>query len=269
MSDSTFISIRQLKKTFVMGRSRVHALAGVDLEIPAGSLTVVMGPSGSGKSTLLYLLGGLDRPTAGQILVDSTDLNTLDENSLAIFRRATMGFIFQSYILVSSMTALENVAFPMRFSGVGAKERANRARDLLVQVGLEKHMRHRPTEMSGGQQQRVAIARALVNNPRLILADEPTGNLDSNTGYSIMQMLSELHRGGRTVMVVTHDPRMLRFATRTIFLLDGKIVSREAYEAASRVPDEKEEIVTEGTDLPSMQVQGDNTEKIEKSEQER
>ena len=241
MSDSSYISIRQLKKTFVMGRARVHALAGVDVDIPEGSLTVVMGPSGSGKSTLLYLLGGLDRPTAGQILVGGTNLNTLDENSLAVFRRSTLGFIFQSFNLVSSMTALENVAFPMRFSGVGGKERSRRARELLVQVGLEKHIRHRPTEMSGGQQQRVAIARALINNPRLILADEPTGNLDTTTGYAIMQLLSDLHRGGRTVMVVTHDPRMLRFATRAIYLLDGKIVTREAYEAASRVPDGEEE----------------------------
>jgi putative ABC transport system ATP-binding protein len=218
----------------------VHALAGVDVDIPEGSLTVVMGPSGSGKSTLLYLLGGLDRPTSGQILVGGTNLNTLDENSLAVFRRSSLGFIFQSFNLVSSMTALENVAFPMRFSGVGGKERSRRARELLVQVGLEKHIRHRPTEMSGGQQQRVAIARALINNPRLILADEPTGNLDTTTGYAIMQLLSDLHRGGRTVMVVTHDPRMLRFATRAIYLLDGKIVTREAYEAASRVPDDEE-----------------------------
>jgi len=219
-----------------MGRSKINALAGVDVDIPAGSLTVVMGPSGSGKSTLLYLLGGLDRPTSGEIRVGGTDLNKLDENSLAVFRRSSMGFIFQSFNLVSSMTALENVAFPLRFSGIGGKERLRRARELLVQVGLEKHIRHRPTEMSGGQQQRVAVARALINNPGLILADEPTGNLDTTTGYSIMQLLSELHRGGRTVMVVTHDPRMLRFATRAIYLLDGRIVEREEYEAASRIP---------------------------------
>jgi putative ABC transport system ATP-binding protein len=266
MTDSTFISIRQLKKTFVMGRARVHALAGVDVEIPAGSLTVVMGPSGSGKSTLLYLLGGLDRPTSGQILVDGTDLNGLDENSLAIFRRSTLGFIFQSFNLVSSMTALENVAFPMRFSGVGAKERTTRARELLLQVGLEKHMRHRPTEMSGGQQQRVAIARALVNNPRLILADEPTGNLDTSTGYTIMQLLSEMHRGGRTVMVVTHDPRMLRFATRAIYLLDGKIVSREAYEAASHVPDDEQEGSMEGPRGSTHSENLEMTAKVEKPE---
>jgi len=223
-----------------MGRSKINALAGVDVDIPAGSLTVVMGPSGSGKSTLLYLLGGLDRPTSGEIRVGGTDLNKLDENSLAVFRRSSMGFIFQSFNLVSSMTALENVAFPLRFSGIGGKERLRRARELLVQVGLEKHIRHRPTEMSGGQQQRVAVARALINNPGLILADEPTGNLDTTTGYSIMQLLSELHRGGRTVMVVTHDPRMLRFATRAIYLLDGRIVEREEYEAASRIPVEVE-----------------------------
>ena len=230
------IAIRQLRKTYIMGRSKIFALAGVDVDIPAGSLTVVMGPSGSGKSTLLYLLGGLDRPTSGQIQVGGTDLNALDENSLAVFRRSRMGFIFQSFNLVSSMTALENVAFPLRFSGIGGKERLRRAKELLVQVGLEKHIRHRPTEMSGGQQQRVAVARALVNNPALILADEPTGNLDTTTGYSIMQLLSELHRGGRTVVVVTHDPRMLRFATRAIYLLDGHIVEREEYEAAGRVP---------------------------------
>jgi putative ABC transport system ATP-binding protein len=268
MSDSAFISIRQLKKTFVMGRARVHALAGVDVEIPKGSLTVVMGPSGSGKSTLLYLLGGLDRPTSGQILVDGTDLNGLDENSLAIFRRSTMGFIFQSFNLVSSMTALENVAFPMRFKGVGPKERSIRARDLLVQVGLEKHMRHRPTEMSGGQQQRVAIARALINNPRLILADEPTGNLDTTTGYAIMQMLSELHRGGRTVMVVTHDPRMLRFATRAIYLLDGNIVTREEYEAASRVPDD-EDLIPEDAEKMEKNAKTDQTESTQKREEEK
>jgi putative ABC transport system ATP-binding protein len=230
------IAVRQLRKTYIMGRSKVNALAGVDVDIPEGSLSVVMGPSGSGKSTLLYLLGGLDRPTSGQILVGNTDLNALDENSLAVFRRNRMGFIFQSFNLIASMTALENVAFPLRFSGIGGKERLRRARELLVQVGLEKHIRHRPTEMSGGQQQRVAVARALVNNPAMILADEPTGNLDTITGYSIMQLLSELHRGGRTVIVVTHDPRMLRFATHAIYLLDGRVVNREEYEAASRVP---------------------------------
>ncbi len=244
-ADSAEIAIRQLRKTYIMGRTRINALAGVDIDIPSGSLTVVMGPSGSGKSTLLYLLGGLDRPTSGLIQVGGTDLNALDENSLAVFRRRRMGFIFQSFNLVASMTALENVAFPLRFSGVGGKERLQRARELLVQVGLEKHARHRPTEMSGGQQQRVAVARALINNPAMILADEPTGNLDTVTGFGIMQLLSDLHRAGRTVIVVTHDPRMLRFATRAIYLLDGRVVERETYEAASRVPDGEAEPTAE------------------------
>jgi putative ABC transport system ATP-binding protein len=196
-----------------------------------------MGPSGSGKSTLLYLIGGLDRPTSGSVRISGDDLNGMDENALAIYRRKKMGFVFQQFNLVSSMTALENVAFPMRFAGIPTKQRLQRARELLVRVGLEKHTRHRPTEMSGGQQQRVAIARALVNEPGLILADEPTGNLDTVTGYTIMQLLAELHRGGRTVIVVTHDVRMTRFASHVIYLLDGRLVDREQFESASQVPE--------------------------------
>ncbi|GAP08178.1 MAG TPA: ABC transporter ATP-binding protein [Anaerolinea thermolimosa] len=229
---SAFIVTRNLRKTFVMGRTRVHALAGIDLDIPEGTFTVIMGPSGSGKSTLLYLIGGLDRPTSGTLLVNGQDLNMLDENALAVYRRNTVGFVFQQFNLITSMTALENAAFPMRFAGIPGKERAQRARKLLELVGLETHLRHRPVEMSGGQQQRVAIARALINNPRLILADEPTGNLDTTTGFGIMQLLSNLHRDGRTVVVVTHDPRMLRFATHVLYLLDGRLVSREEYEAS-------------------------------------
>jgi putative ABC transport system ATP-binding protein len=215
-----------------MGTVRADALAGVDLEIPRKSLTVVMGPSGSGKSTLLYLLGGLDRATSGSIEVDGQKLEEMDENALAIFRRRTVGFIFQSFNLISSMDSLENVAFPMRFAGVSAPQRQGRAMELLTRVGLEQRARHKPTELSGGQQQRVAIARALVNDPGLILADEPTGNLDRSSGHSIMQVLSELHKSGRTVLVVTHDPRMLHFATHTVFLLDGKTVSQTEYEEA-------------------------------------
>jgi len=219
-----------------MGRQKVHALAGVDLDIPEHSFTVIMGPSGSGKSTLLYLLGGLDRPTSGQILVCGQDVNAMDENSLAVYRRRMLGFVFQQFNLVSSMTALENVAFPMRFAGITGKERLQRANKLLKQVGLEKYVRHRPTEMSGGQQQRVAVARALVNDPPIILADEPTGNLDTSTGYTVMQLLSDLHKSGRSVVVVTHDPRMARFATNIIYILDGRLVTQEDYEKASAVP---------------------------------
>lgn len=234
MNQSSFIQIRQLRKSFVMGRNTVHALAGLDMDIPSGSLTVIMGPSGSGKSTLLYLLGGLDRPTSGSLHVNGQALETMDENALAVYRRQKVGFIFQSFNLIASMTALENVAFPMRFSGTPTGKRRSKAAALLEQVGLEKRALHRPTELSGGQQQRVAIARSLVHNPPLILADEPTGNLDTSSGYAIMQLLSELHQGGRTVVVVTHDPRMRRFATHTVHLLDGRIVSEAEYEAASQ-----------------------------------
>lgn len=233
MNSNSYISIAQLRKTFRMGQNVVHALAGIDLSIPQGSLTVVMGPSGSGKSTLLYLLGGLDRPTGGKILVDQASLAEMDENALAVYRRKKVGFIFQSFNLVQTMNAQENVAFPMRFAGVPHRLRKQRSLDLLTQVGLDKRSHHKPTELSGGQQQRVAIARALVNDPELILADEPTGNLDSSSGLGIMQLLSELHQQGRTVLVVTHDPRMQRFSTHTIYLLDGKVVDANAYEAST------------------------------------
>jgi len=228
-----FIRIDGLKKHYQMGGTTVRALDGLDLEIEARTFTVVMGPSGSGKSTLLYLLGGLDRATMGEISVDGQRLDEMDENALALFRRRTMGFVFQSFNLIASMSALENVAFPMQFAGVAAAQRSDRARHLLDQVGLGDRAEHRPTELSGGQQQRVAIARALVNNPSLILTDEPTGNLDSSSGVAVMQVLSDLHQSGRTVLVVTHDPRMSRFATHKIFLLDGHLVSEETYRAAN------------------------------------
>ena len=216
-----------------MGGQLVRALDGVDLEIDAHTFTVVMGPSGSGKSTLLYLLGGLDRVTSGKILIDGEDLTEMDENALALFRRRTMGFVFQSFNLIPSMTALQNVSFPMQFAGIASSQRSQRAGKLLEQVGLDNRADHRPSELSGGQQQRVAIARALVNDPRLILADEPTGNLDTSSGVVVMQMLADLHRSGRTVLVVTHDPRMMRFATHKIFLLDGKQVSETEYQSAA------------------------------------
>jgi putative ABC transport system ATP-binding protein len=171
METNPFITITQLRKTFRMGQNMVHALAGIDLTIPRGSLTVVMGPSGSGKSTLLYLLGGLDRPTAGKIFVEQSSLDAMDENALAVYRRKKVGFIFQSFNLVQTMNALDNVAFPMRFAGIPRRHRKDRSQELLKQVGLEKRAHHKPTELSGGQQQRVAIARALVNDPELILAD--------------------------------------------------------------------------------------------------
>ena len=230
MSDP-FIRITGLRKSFIMGRETVHALAGVDVEIARGAFAAVIGPSGSGKSTLLYLIGGLDRPTGGRVEVAGQALDDLDENQLAQYRRRTVGFVFQSFNLVSSMTALENVMFPMRFRRASVAHRREKAFELLRLVGLADRAYHRPTELSGGQQQRVAIARALVNDPQLILADEPTGNLDSASGALVMQLLTDLHRQGRSVLMVTHDARLTRFAAETIRILDGRIVSAEDYDA--------------------------------------
>jgi putative ABC transport system ATP-binding protein len=227
------VKISQLNKDFRMGETIVHALSSVDLNLEKSSFTVLMGPSGSGKSTLLYMLGGLDRPTKGHIEVDGQLVDELDENTLAAYRRNVVGFIFQSFNLISSMTAEQNVEFPLRFNHTNKRYRIERAREVLRQVGLEDRMAHKPTELSGGQQQRVAIARALINDPGLILADEPTGNLDSSSGANIMQLLAELHQSGRSVLVVTHDSRMKQFATQHYYLLDGKIVSADKYEAAS------------------------------------
>lgn len=228
-----FIRIAGLKKHYQMGGTVVRALDGIDLEILPHTFTVVMGPSGSGKSTLLYLLGGLDRATSGEMWVNDQSLSNMDENSLALFRRRTIGFVFQSFNLIPSMTAQQNVAFPMQFAGMNPSQRDAQANKLLEQVGLGDRSTHRPTELSGGQQQRVAIARALVNDPSLILADEPTGNLDTSSGAAVMQLLSDLHRSGKTVLVVTHDARMTRFSTHNIFLLDGCIVSEAGYQSAA------------------------------------
>lgn len=220
-----FIRIINLRKSYQTGLVAVHALAGVDLDIEERSFLVVMGPSGSGKSTLLHLVGGLDRPTEGHIEISGQRLERLDENALALYRRRVVGFIFQSFNLIPNMTALENVAFPLRFERVPRRQREARARELLEKVGLGDRLYHMPSELSGGEQQRVAIARALVNNPILILADEPTGNLDTASGMSIMELLASMYLDGRTIMVVTHDPRMSRFATREIHLLDGRVVN--------------------------------------------
>ncbi|HSF80647.1 MAG TPA: ABC transporter ATP-binding protein [Anaerolineales bacterium] len=221
--DNTYLKISGLQKIYKMGEVEVKALAGVDLTIPPRSFTLIMGPSGSGKSTLLYLVGGLDRPTYGQIFVEGREVDNLDENELAVYRRKMVGFIFQSFNLIPSMTALENVALPLRFTHTRRRERFDRARELLKKVGLEDRAQHRPTELSGGQQQRVAIARALVNQPHLILADEPTGNLDTASGESIMELLAELHGEGATVMVVSHDTRLVNYATQVVQILDGRI----------------------------------------------
>ena len=219
------IRIEDLHRDFLMGQEIVRALDGVSLAVEAGRFLGVMGPSGSGKSTLLYLLGGLDRPTGGRIWVRDQEITELDENGLAAYRRREIGFVFQSFHLVPTMTALENVEFPMLFARVPPAQRQERARRLLDQVGLADRMGHKPTELSGGQQQRVAIARALVNDPGIILADEPTGNLDSHMGAEVLAILARLNREqGRTIVVVSHDPAVAEFTNQSVHLLDGQVV---------------------------------------------
>ncbi len=235
MSSSTFIRIRELQKVFVMGETKVQALKDVNLDIPQGSFTVIMGPSGSGKSTLLYLIGGLDWATSGTIAVDGEEIEMMDENALALYRRNKVGFVFQSFNLISSMPSVENVAFPLRFARIAGRERKERSLTVLKSLGLSDRSSHRPVELSGGQQQRVAVARALINDPPLILADEPTGNLDSATGLSIMQLMADLNHAGKTIVVVTHDPRMRQFATNMIYLLDGKVVTEQEFHQAAEL----------------------------------
>jgi putative ABC transport system ATP-binding protein len=222
--NGSLIEVRDLRKVYQMGRTAVNALAGVSLDVPEGAFRAVMGPSGSGKSTLLNLIGGLDRANAGTLHVAGQEITSLDENGLALYRQQMCGFIFQSFNLVGSMTALQNVEFPMVFARVAPRERGRRARYLLEAVGLADRMGHKPTELSGGEQQRVAVARALVNSPRLLLADEPTGNLDSRTGNEIMDLIQRAHTEGHlTVLMVTHDPGIAAHAQEVIRMRDGQI----------------------------------------------
>ncbi len=223
MSDEPLIRVVNLTRFYQMGREIVRALNGVNMTVNRGEFLGIMGPSGSGKSTLLYLLGGLDRPTDGSIFVNKQDISSLDEDGLADFRQQKIGFVFQMFNLIPSMTAVENVEFPLHFSGVEPKERHRRAQEAIELVGLGDRMSHRPGELSGGQQQRVAIARSLMNNPAIILADEPTGNLDSRSGGDIMIILKQLNDQGRTVIIVSHDPALVSVTHRTVRLLDGQI----------------------------------------------
>jgi putative ABC transport system ATP-binding protein len=226
MADHTgFITVSDLKKYYRLGDTTVRALDGVDLIVQRGEFLCLMGPSGSGKSTLMHLLGGLDAPTSGEIVVDGQTISDMDDNALAQYRQKQVGFMFQSFNLIASMTALENVEYPMIFAGTSPSERRVRARELLTLVGLGDRMDHKPTEMSGGQQQRVAIARSMVNRPRILLGDEPTGNLDSRTGEEILEIIRQINTQGQTVILVTHDARVSGHASRTIQMLDGRIVN--------------------------------------------
>jgi putative ABC transport system ATP-binding protein len=217
-----------LTRTFEVGETIVEALRGVNIEVPKGQFVALVGSSGSGKSTFLNLVGGLDRPTDGELWVNGVELSTSKEKALTEHRRRRVGFVFQSFNLLPRLTALENVALPLMFVGVSEKERLERARDLLSKVGLKDRMDHRPTQLSGGEQQRVAIARALVSRPAIILADEPTGNIDSATGREIMDLLRHLNRDqGVTLLLVTHDLEAAAFADCVIQLRDGQLFDTE------------------------------------------
>ena len=223
-SVDTVVRTVNLTRRYEMGDAFVDALRGVDLTVARGEFVALVGPSGSGKSTVLNLIGGLDRPTSGQVWINGTELSASDERTLTQHRRRHVGFVFQSFNLLPRLTAEENVALPLMFGDVSEKERRARARALLERVGLEHRLEHRPTQLSGGEQQRVAIARALVGEPALLLADEPTGNLDTTTGAEIMALLKKLNQeSGLTLLVVTHDAQVAAFADRVVELRDGQV----------------------------------------------
>jgi putative ABC transport system ATP-binding protein len=228
MDSGNFIQTRNLTKFYSSGKIRVVALNAVNLSVKKGQFLGVTGPSGSGKSTLMNLIGGLDTPTSGTIKVNGKIISELNNEQLSLYRRYQVGMIFQSFNLITSYTALENVAFPLLFAGIGKKERHHKAQQILSEVGLYPRKDHRPSELSGGQQQRVAIARALINEPKILLADEPTGNLDSKTAEQIIKALSDLNRNqGLTVIIVSHEESLLRkYANDIIRLHDGRIFEK-------------------------------------------
>ena len=218
------IQMRGIRKVYSMGRMEVEALRGIDLDIGGNEYVAVVGPSGSGKSTLMNILGCLDTPSSGEYVLSGEKVAGLDRNRLAEIRNRHVGFVFQNFNLLPYATALENVELPLLFAGVSAKERRERAEEMLRRVELQDRMDHKPTELSGGQMQRVAIARALVNRPAMVLADEPTGNLDSGSGQGIVGLFGELHRSGQTILMITHDQAVARVASRIIQIRDGQIV---------------------------------------------
>ena len=220
---TSIIEASELRKTYQVGEVQVHALDGLDVRIEKGAYIALMGPSGSGKSTLMNVLGCLDTPTSGEYVLNGNDVSSLSDDELAEIRNKEIGFVFQTFNLLPRYTALENVALPMIYAGVPKVERLQRAERVLKKVGLGDRMDHRPNELSGGQRQRVAVARALVMNPSIILADEPTGNLDSVTSDGIMELFSEINKDGNTVIVVTHEEDIAAHAERVIRLKDGKI----------------------------------------------
>jgi putative ABC transport system ATP-binding protein len=227
---SSIIQISDLKRDFALGNQIVKVLKGIDLNVNKNEYVALMGPSGSGKSTLMNLIGCLDTPTSGEYILNNKDVSKLTDDELAEIRNQEIGFVFQTFNLLPRSTALDNVSLPLVYAGFDKKSRDERATDVLTQVGLSDRMDHRPNQLSGGQRQRVAVARALVNKPSIILADEPTGNLDSKTSVEIMKLLEEIHRNGNTIIVVTHEEEIAEHAERIIRLTDGMITSDEITE---------------------------------------
>lgn len=219
------IKTNNLTRSFTMGTQKVHALKGISLEVNRGEFISIMGPSGSGKTTLMNIIGCLDTPSSGVYLLNNKSVGDLSENKLAKIRNKEIGFVFQNFHLLARNSALDNVMLPLKYAGVGKNDQLRIGKDVLCQVGLESRMDHQPSELSGGQQQRVAIARALVNNPSILFADEPTGNLDSQTGHDVMQLFHNLHQQGQTIILITHENEVAAEAQRTIFIKDGLIES--------------------------------------------
>ena len=219
------IHARDLRKTYHVGGQVVHALDGLDLDIHANEYVALMGPSGSGKSTLMNMLGCLDSPTSGRYILNDQEVSRLEDDALADIRNREIGFVFQTFNLLPRYTALENVALPMVYAGIGKAERMARAEEVLHQVGLEDRMDHRPNELSGGQRQRVAVGRALVMKPSIVLADEPTGNLDTATSQEVMELFGDIQKAGNTVILVTHEEDIAAYAHRTVRLRDGRVES--------------------------------------------
>ncbi len=236
MEQPALVQLKDVTKVYKMGDVELAALRGVSLEVAHGEFTAIMGASGSGKSTLMNLLGCLDRPTAGTYQLEGNEVSGLSNDQLAAIRNRTIGFVFQSFNLLSRTSALENVELPLLYSGVHAAERHQRAREALERVGLGDRLDHHPNQMSGGQQQRVAIARALVNRPRVLLADEPTGNLDSRTSVDVMALFQELGRTGITVLLVTHEPDIAAYASRVVVMRDGLVRSDKRQPQKAAVP---------------------------------